>query len=195
MRKAIIERKTSETDISLSLSIDGDGANRIDSGCGFLNHMLSLFAFHGRFDLFIGCKGDTHIDDHHTVEDVGIALGQAFDQALGARGGIARYGSFLLPMDEALILCALDLSGRAHLSFEANIPSQKVGSFDTELVREFLLAFTRELGATAHIRQLSGENSHHIIEAMFKALGRAMRMACAKDGDSERVPSSKGMFA
>jgi len=194
MRKTAIERKTNETDISLSLALDGSGKYGIKSGCGFLDHMLSLFAFHGKFDLFVGCKGDTQVDDHHTVEDIGIALGQAFDEALGERRGIVRYGSFLLPMDEALILCAVDVSGRAHLTFDASIPAQKVGVFDTELVREFFLAVAREMGATIHIRQLSGENSHHIIEAMFKAFGRAMRMACAVEDEGGEIPSSKGIL-
>ena len=194
MRKTAIERKTNETDISLSLALDGSGKHGVKSGCGFLDHMLSLFAFHGKFDLFVGCKGDTQVDDHHTVEDIGIALGQAFDEALGERRGIVRYGSFLLPMDEALILCAVDVSGRAHLTFDASIPAQKVGVFDTELVREFFLAVAREMGATIHIRQLSGENSHHIIEAMFKAFGRAMRMACAVEDEGGEIPSSKGIL-
>ncbi len=195
MRTAEIARRTRETDISLRLNLDGGGFAGVDTGCGFLNHMLELFAFHGGFDLELSCKGDTQVDDHHTVEDVGIALGQAFFEALGDRAGIARYGSMLLPMDEALVLCAVDLSGRDTLGWRVSIPTQKVGSFDTELVKEFMLGFARSLRATLHFQQLAGENSHHIIEAMFKGLGRALRQAVSVDPASAgRAPSSKGML-
>ena len=195
MRKAEIARKTRETDITLKLNLDGGGFASIDTGCGFLNHMLELFAFHGGFDLELLCRGDTQVDDHHTVEDVGIALGQAVFEALGGRAGIARYGSMFLPMDEALVLCAIDLSGRDTLGWQVNIPTQKVGSFDTELVKEFMLGFVRSLRATLHFQQLAGENSHHIIEAMFKGLGRALRQAAAADpSKAGRAPSSKGML-
>lgn len=193
MRQAEIKRATRETDIALKLNIDGSGRAGIDTGCGFLNHMLELFAFHGSFDLTVSCRGDIDVDDHHTVEDVGIALGQAFADALGEKQGIARYGSFLLPMDEALVLIAVDLSGRDYLGWQMSIPTQKVGTFDTELVKEFMLAFTRTLRATIHVRQMAGENSHHIIEAMFKGLGRAMKAAVAIDpARANGVASSKG---
>ena len=195
MRTAEIARKTRETDIALKLNLDGKGFASIDTGCGFLNHMLELMAFHGGFDLELRCKGDTQVDDHHTVEDVGIALGQAIFEALGDRKGIARYGSMFLPMDEALVLCAIDLSGRDTLGWQVNIPTQKVGAFDTELVKEFMLGFVRSLRATLHFQQMAGENSHHIIEAMFKGLGRALRQAQAVDPASAgRTPSSKGML-
>jgi imidazoleglycerol-phosphate dehydratase len=182
-----------ETDIRLALRLDGAGLYDIQTGCGFLDHMLELFARHGRFDLSIRCEGDIRVDDHHTVEDVGIALGQAFGEALGERRGIRRYGSMLLPMDEALCLVAVDVSGRGHLSFDAALPAQKVGSFDTELVKEFFLAFVREAAATLHIRGFAGENTHHIIEAMFKAFGRAMNQAVQVDPDfADEIPSTKG---
>ena len=193
MRSAVIERKTAETDITLSLNIDGHGKSEIDTGCGFLNHMLELFARHGRFDLTVKCTGDMHVDAHHTTEDVGIALGSAFDRALGDRRGINRYGYFLLPMDEALIAAAIDISGRPFVGFDAAIPAQKVGDFDTELVKEFLLALSRTLGASIHIKQLAGENSHHIIEGIFKALSRALCCAAAiEPGFEEEIPSTKG---
>ena len=193
MRTSEIRRTTRETDISLTLNLDGKGFAEIDTGCGFLNHMLELFAFHGSFDLKVTCKGDTDVDDHHTVEDVGIALGQAFACALGEKKGVVRYGNFLLPMDEALVLTAVDLSGRDYLGYQVNIPTQKVGSFDTELVKEFMLAFTRTLRATLHFNQMAGENSHHIIEAMFKGLGRAMKQAVALDPTRAGLAaSSKG---
>lgn len=194
MRASSVSRKTAETDVRLSLKLDGTGASQIDTSCGFLDHMLTLFAFHGRFDLDISCKGDAAVDDHHSVEDVGIALGRALSEALGDRAGIARYGSFLLPMDEALVLCALDISGRAHLEYALSVPAQKVGSFDTELAREFFLAVARELKLTLHLRQLSGLNSHHILEAAFKGFGRAMRQAVAIDPDACGAPSSKGVI-
>ncbi len=196
MRQAEIRRTTRETDISLTLNLDGKGYAEIDTGCGFLNHMLELLAFHGSFDLTVTCKGDTDVDDHHTVEDVGIALGQAFFNALGDKKGIVRYGNFLLPMDEALVLTAIDLSGRDYLGYQVNIPTQKVGTFDTELVKEFMLAFTRTLRATLHFNQMAGENSHHIIEAMYKGLGRALKQAVAIDpARAGLAASSKGTLA
>ena len=193
MRKASIERKTAETDISLALALDGSGVSDIQSGVGFLDHMLTLFARHGRFDLRVKCLGDTQVDAHHSVEDIGICLGQAFREALGDKKGIARYGDTTLPMDEALILTAADISGRAYLACELSIPAQKVGDFDTELVAEFWAAFVRSAACTLHIRQLAGMNSHHIIEGVFKSAARTLRKACAIDpflGDE--VPSTKG---
>ena len=195
MRTANISRKTAETDIQLTLDLDGGGKSTIDTGCGFLDHMLTLFARHGRFDLTVKCDGDTNVDYHHTTEDIGIVLGQAFAEALGDKRGIRRYGSMLLPMDEALILCALDLSGRAHLEYALEIPTEKVGDFDTELTKEFFYAFVRTSAATLHLRQLSGENSHHIIEGAFKAFGRAMKDAVAIDeAYRDEIPSTKGML-
>lgn len=195
MRTAEISRKTAETDIKLKLNLDGTGASSIDTGCGFLDHMLTLFARHGRVDLDVTCRGDTQVDYHHSTEDIGIALGTALDAALGDKRGIRRYGSMLLPMDEALVLCALDLSGRAHLTYALDIPTQKVGGFDTELTEEFFLALARCARATLHLRQLSGTNSHHIIEAAFKALGRALRQAVEIDGAAaDEVPSTKGVL-
>lgn len=193
MRTAVIARKTNETDIRVSLTLEGRGSYQIDAGCGFLNHMLELFARHGRLDLEAVCRGDTQVDDHHTVEDVGIALGQAFAQALGDRRGIRRYGQWLLPMDEALVLVAADVSGRGMLCWEAALPAAKVGTFDTELVKEFFIALAREAGITLHIRQLAGENTHHIIEAMFKGAGRTLRQAVEIDPDfADEIPSTKG---
>ena len=168
MRQAEINRKTGETDISLSLSLDGSGKCGINTGCGFLNHMLELFAKHSRFDLNVSCIGDTDVDYHHTVEDIGIVLGQAFSQSLGDKGGITRYGSMILPMDETLVLTAVDISGRAYLNFDAQMPSQKVGEMDTELVEEFFWAFVRSSNVTLHIKLLDGKNTHHIIEVIFK---------------------------
>lgn len=195
MRQSIIERKTAETDIKLSLSLDGKGESKIDTGCGFLDHMLTLFSKHGRFDLAVSCKGDVEVDFHHTVEDVGICLGKAFKEALGECRGIVRYGSFLMPMDEALVLCAVDISGRNNLSYGLDIPSNKVGDFDTELVVEFMLALVRNAGICIHLRQLDGMNSHHIIEAAFKGLARALSMAVAIDKNfADEVPSTKGML-
>ena len=195
MREAQINRRTAETDISLKLELDGTGVSKIDTGCGFMDHMLTLFARHGRFDLTVKCVGDTHVDDHHSVEDIGICLGQAFAQALGDMGGIQRYGSTLLPMDEALLLTAVDISGRAHLSYEVAIPTQKIGTFDTELVKEFWLAFVRRANVTLHIRQLAGENSHHIVEGMFKSAARTFRAACAIDPAlNGEIPSTKGIL-
>ncbi|MGI5935403.1 MAG: imidazoleglycerol-phosphate dehydratase HisB [Oscillospiraceae bacterium] len=193
MRKAKITRKTKETDISLELCLEGSGRCQIDTGCGFLNHMLELFAVHGSFDLTVMCVGDANVDYHHTVEDVAIVLGRAFDEALMERRGICRYGSFILPMDEALVLATVDISGRGVLGYGLSFPTEKIGDFDTELVREFMSAFSRSLGAAVHLRQLAGENSHHIAEAAFKALARAMKAAVAIDDRSPgRIPSSKG---
>ena len=195
MRKSQITRNTAETQINLSLSLDGMGTSSIDTGCGFLDHMLTLFAKHGRFDLDIKCKGDTNVDYHHTVEDIGIALGTALKEALGDMRGINRYADIILPMDESLILCAVDISGRSYLGFDAEIPSAKIGDFDSELVEEFLLGFTRKAECTLHVRRLSGTNSHHIIEGAFKALGRALREAVAIDaGFADEIPSTKGVL-
>ena len=195
MRAFELKRNTAETQISLSLNLDGSGAGTIDTGCGFLDHMLTLFAKHGRFDLSVSCKGDTQVDDHHTVEDVGICLGQAFKETLGNLRGVTRYGSMLLPMDEALILSAVDLSGRSMLCYDLQIPTEKVGTFDTELCEEFWLAFTRCAACTLHIRQLSGTNSHHIIEGTFKSVARSLRQAVAIDpAAAGEIPSTKGVL-
>lgn len=195
MRKAEINRKTAETDISLALNLDGMGKAIIATGCGFLDHMLILFAKHGRFDLNLTCTGDTFVDYHHSAEDIGICLGQAFAKALGSKKGIKRYADIILPMDEALILCACDVSGRGMLSFDLDIPTQKVGDFDTELVKEFFIAFTRTSDVTLHLKQLSGENSHHIIEGAFKAFGRVMAGACEIDERyKDEIPSTKGVI-
>lgn len=195
MRTSATTRKTAETDIALALNLDGTGKSALVTGIGFLDHMLTLFARHGGFDLDISCKGDLAVDGHHSVEDMGICLGTAFREALGDKRGITRYGSFLLPMDEALVLVALDISGRAHLSYGLSIPAQKVGDFDTELVEEFLLGFCRSMGLTLHVKQLAGTNSHHIIEAAFKGLGRALKQAVAIDADhADEIPSTKGML-
>ncbi len=193
MRQAKRSRKTAETDISLQLNLDGTGKSAIDTGVGFLNHMLTLFAAHGRFDLIVQCTGDTQVDDHHSVEDIGICLGQAFAAALGDKRGITRYGSFLLPMDEALILTAVDISGRSCLCCELDIPAQKIGTFDTELVEEFLQAFVRCCPMSLHVRQLAGKNSHHIVEGLFKSLARSLKAAVALDG-SDAIPSTKGVL-
>ena len=195
MRTAEIIRTTKETDISLSLNLDGKGESKINSGCGFLDHMLTLFAKHGRFDLVLSCKGDTEVDYHHTAEDIGIALGDAFKNALSDKKGIVRYGSTILPMDEALILSALDLSGRSFLKYDISIPSSKVGDFDTELVEEFWLGFTRRAECTLHIKELSGSNSHHIIEGIFKSVARSFKDAVKIDPDfSDEIPSTKGVL-
>ena len=195
MRTSNIKRTTAETDIFLTLNLDGTGVSQIETGCGFLDHMLTLFAKHGRFDLIVTCKGDTQVDDHHTVEDIGIALGVAFADALGNKRGICRYGSTILPMDESLILTAVDLSGRACLGYELNIPTQKVGTFDTELVEELLLGFVRNAAATVHVRQLAGTNSHHIIEGTFKSLARSLKAAVAIDIPfADEIPSTKGVL-
>lgn len=193
MRSYEIVRKTAETDIQLSLNLDGTGRSSIDTGCGFLNHMLTLFAAHGKFDLTVKCTGDTDVDDHHSVEDIGICLGLAFQNALGDKRGITRYGSFLLPMDEALILAAVDISGRSCLCYGLEIPTEKIGSFDTELVEEFFLAFTRNCPMSLHLRQMAGKNAHHIVEGAFKSLGRALKAAVALDGTNE-IPSTKGVL-
>ena len=195
MRTAQIKRKTAETDICLSLNLDGSGVSNIQTGCGFLNHMLTLFAKHGRFDLNVTCNGDIDVDDHHTVEDIGIALGDAFAQALSEKRGIIRYGDIMLPMDEALILCAVDISGRSCLCYDLQIPTEKVGTFDTELTEEFYQGFTRRAGLTLHIRQLAGTNSHHIIEGSFKAVARVLRAAVAIDAAyANEIPSTKGVL-
>ena len=195
MRVAEINRQTAETDIRLRLELDGTGLSQIHTGCGFLDHMLTLFARHGRFDLSVACKGDTYVDDHHTVEDTGICLGDAFAQALGDKRGVVRYGSMLLPMDEALVLTAVDLSGRGMLCYGLDIPTAKVGTFDTELVEEFLIALARRGDMTIHVRQLAGSNSHHIIEGAFKSLARSLAMAVAIDQRfSQEIPSTKGVL-
>ncbi len=195
MRQAEIKRTTKETDIALALNVDGTGESTIDTGCGFLNHMLTLFAKHGRFDLTVTCRGDVEVDYHHTTEDIGIALGEAFFEALGDKRGITRYGSFALPMDETLILAAVDLSGRSYLGYCLEIPTEKVGDFDTELVEEFWLGFVRNAECNLHIRQLSGTNSHHIIEGTFKAVARAMKQAVSIDElYKDEIPSTKGVL-
>ncbi len=195
MRTYELQRKTAETNISLSLNLDGTGTANIDSGCGFLDHMLTLFARHGRFDLTVKCVGDTQVDDHHTVEDIGICLGEAFAKALGDKRGICRYGNMMLPMDEALILSAVDLSGRSLLAYDMDIPTEKVGTFDTQLNEEFWLAFTRCAACTLHIRQLAGKNSHHIIEGTFKSVARSLRQAVAMDASCpNEIPSTKGVL-
>lgn len=195
MRTATIHRKTAETDIALTLNLDGTGVSEINSGCGFLDHMLTLFAKHGRFDLTLSCKGDVEVDDHHTVEDIGIALGEAFKVALGDKRGIVRYGSMILPMDESLILSAVDLSGRSYLGYDVSIPAEKVGSFDTELGEEFWLAFVRNSLSTLHIVQLSGKNSHHILEGSFKSVARSLRAAVSIDPAARNeIPSTKGVL-
>ena len=196
MRTATINRTTGETDISLVLTLDGTGTSDCRTGCGFLDHMLTLFAKHGRFDLTVTCTGDTQVDDHHTVEDIGICLGQAFAKALGDKKGIVRYGDITLPMDEALILAAVDISGRGAFFDTLAIPTQKVGTFDTELCKEFFIAFARDGGITLHIRQLAGCNSHHIIEGAFKAVARSLKAAVTIDqAFADEVPSTKGMLA
>ena len=195
MRTAQINRKTAETDIRLVLNVDGSGQSDIHTGVGFLDHMLTLFSRHGRFDLQVKCEGDTWVDDHHTTEDIGIALGQAFREALGEKRGIMRYGDTTLPMDEALILSAVDFSGGAYLGFDLPLPTEKVGSFDTELVEEFFLGFVRNAACTLHIRKLAGTNTHHIIEGTFKSVGRTLRKACAIDPEAEsEIPSTKGVL-
>ena len=193
MRTCEVNRKTAETDIQLSLNLDGTGKSSVDTGCGFLNHMLTLFAAHGKFDLTVRCAGDTEVDDHHSVEDIGICLGTAFREALGDKRGITRYGSMLLPMDEALILCAVDISGRSCLVFALDIPTEKIGTFDTELVEEFFLAFVRNCPMSLHVKQLAGRNSHHIVEGAFKAAARALKTAAAADG-SDEIPSTQGVL-
>lgn len=195
MRTASIQRNTLETQIALTIELDGKGMSNVATGCGFLDHMLTLFARHGRFDLTVSCNGDHQVDDHHTVEDVGICLGTAFREALGDLRGICRYGSTTLPMDETLILSAVDISGRSMLRYTASIPTEKVGTFDTELTEEFWTAFARYAGITLHIRQLDGTNSHHIIEGMFKSVARSLRAAVAIDpAFRDEIPSTKGVL-
>ncbi|MBE6808696.1 MAG: imidazoleglycerol-phosphate dehydratase HisB [Ruminococcaceae bacterium] len=195
MRTAEISRKTNETDIKLKLNIDGTGESKINSGCGFLDHMLTLLARHARFDLEVTCKGDTEVDYHHTVEDIGIVLGDALKQTLGDMRGIVRYGSFLLPMDETLILSAVDISGRSHLAYGLEIPAQKVGDFDTELTEEFFISVVRHADITLHINQISGTNSHHIIEGAFKSVARSLKAAVAIDKSfADEIPSTKGVL-
>ena len=195
MRTAKLRRTTGETDVAVVLDLDGTGKSEISTGCGFLDHMLTLFARHGRFDLTVQAKGDTWVDDHHTVEDVGITLGDAFAQALGEKRGVTRYGSTILPMDEALILTAVDLSGRGLLCYDLAIPTEKVGTFDTQLTREFFAAFARRADLTLHVKQLAGANSHHIIEGAFKSLARSLRTAVAIDpAAAGEVPSTKGVL-
>ena len=195
MRTATINRKTKETDISLKINLDGKGDSKIDSGCGFLDHMLTLFAKHGRFDLEVTCKGDTEVDDHHTVEDIGISLGQAFKEAIGDKKGLVRYGYMILPMDEALILSAVDFSGRAYLGYDMLIPTEKVGTFDTELVEEFWYGFVRNAECTLHIKELDGTNSHHIIEGAFKSVAHSLKDAVKIDDKfQDEVLSTKGVL-
>lgn len=195
MRTGTVNRKTNETDISLTLHLDGTGQADVRTGCGFLDHMLTLFAAHGCFDLTLRCDGDTQVDDHHTVEDIGICLGLAFAQAVGDKRGIARYGDRCLPMDEALILSAVDISGRGMLVYDLHIPTEKVGSFDTQLAKEFFIAFATRAGITLHLRQLSGENSHHIIEGAFKSVAHSLADAVAVDGRRVgQLPSTKGVL-
>lgn len=195
MRQAKIERNTTETKIQLELRLDGSGKAQIDTGVGFFNHMLDLFTKHSRFDLCVTCDGDRKIDDHHSVEDIGIALGQAFASCLGNKKGIRRYGSMFLPMDESLILCALDLSGRSFLRYDIHFQTEKIGNFDTQLVREFWEAFTREAKVTLHVQQYAGENSHHIAEAIFKSVARSLRMAVSIDPElQDEIPSTKGVL-
>ena len=195
MRNAKIERKTAETNIMLTLELDGNGIADVATGCGFLDHMLTLFAHHGGFDLCVRCQGDTWVDDHHTVEDVGICLGQAFVNALGEKRGITRYGNFILPMDESLILSAVDISGRSYLGYDLQIPTFKIGTFDTELVEEFFLAFVRQCPMSLHIRKLAGTNSHHIVEGAFKSVARSLKAAVAVDEKNpDAIPSTKGVL-
>ena len=195
MRTSCQKRKTAETDISLCLALDGSGKSTINSGCGFMDHMLTLFAAHGKFDLTLECKGDTYVDYHHSVEDIGITLGKAFAEALGDKRGIKRYGDCILPMDEAVIMTAVDFSGREYLGYFLDIPTEKVGDFDTELVEEFFYGFVRNAGCALHIRQLSGRNSHHIIEGTFKSVARSLRAAVEKDEKfRNEIPSTKGVL-
>lgn len=195
MRVAEISRKTAETDVYVKINLDGTGVNDISTGIGFLDHMLVLFSKHGRFDLTVKCNGDLEVDGHHTTEDIGIALGQTFKEALGDKRGIKRYGSTILPMDEALILTAVDISGRPYLRYRMQIPAPMVGDFDTELLREFVIAFAFNAGITLHVRRLDGVNSHHIIEGTFKSLGRTMRKAVSiDDGAKDEIPSTKGVL-
>ena len=193
MRTATINRKTAETDIQLTLNLDGSGKSAVKTGIGFMDHMLTLFAAHGKFDLELTCKGDIEVDDHHSAEDIGICLGKAFEEALGEKRGITRYGSFILPMDEALILSAADLSGRTCLCYDLAIPTEKIGTFDSELVEEFWLAFTRQCPMSLHVRKLAGTNAHHIAEGCFKSVARTLKAAVALDG-TDAIPSTKGVL-
>ncbi len=195
IREVTLKRETTETNIELILNLDGVGRYHVDTGCGFLNHMLELFARHGRFDLNLKCTGDAHVDYHHTAEDIGIALGQAFARALGEMRGIKRYGSFIMPMDEVLMMCAVDISGRATLGYDITCPTEKVGDFDVECAKEFWLALARNLPATLHFKQFSGENTHHILEAAFKGMARALASAVRIDKEhADEIPSTKGML-
>lgn len=195
MRRSEINRKTNETSVKIDLTLEGDGGADISTGSGFFDHMMTLFAVHGKFDLFIRCEGDTEVDFHHSIEDIGICLGSAFREALGDMRGIIRYADAVIPMDEALVLCAADISGRSYLDFDIGKLTEKAGNFDTELVMEFFAAFTRSAGITLHIKTISGLNTHHIIEACFKAFARVMRKAVSEDPDfSESIPSSKGIL-
>ena len=195
MRTSTVNRKTAETDVSLTLNLDGSGVSAVDSGCGFLDHMLTLFSRHGGFDLTLTCKGDTYVDDHHTVEDIGICLGKALAEALGDKRGIKRYGDRILPMDETLILSAVDISGRGGCFLDLSIPTEKVGTFDTQLCEEFFIALAQNGGLTLHIRQLAGRNSHHIIEGVFKSVARSLGEAVSIDGkNADRIPSTKGLL-
>ena len=196
MRTSTINRKTAETNIALTLSLDGTGASSVNTGCGFLDHMLTLFARHGGFDLSVTCKGDTYVDDHHTVEDIGICLGQALAKTLGDKRGIRRYGDRILPMDETLILSAVDISGRGGCYMELDIPTEKVGTFDTQLCEEFFIALAQNAGLTLHVRQLAGRNSHHIIEGTFKSVARSLGEAVSIDpAHADDIPSTKGVIA
>lgn len=195
MRFAEIQRTTAETDIYMTLNLDGEGGGNVDTECGFLDHMLTLFAHHGRFDLKVHCTGDIHVDYHHVVEDIGICLGQAFAKAMGDKKGLTRYGSTILPMDESLILTAVDISGRGACFYEMDIPTEKVGDFDTELDQEFWTAFARHAGITLHLRQLAGKNSHHILEGAYKSMARSLKAAVTVDSAlGEKVNSTKGML-
>ena len=195
MRNAFIKRDTAETQIELSLNLDGKGESELDIPCGFLDHMLTLFARHSGFDLKINAKGDTFVDDHHLAEDLGICLGKAFKEALGDMKGITRYGFMLLPMDEALIETAVDISGRPYLSYKLDIPTEKVGNFDTELIEEFFISFTRNADITLHIISRDGKNSHHIIEGAFKSVARTLRRAVEIDERfANEIPSTKGVL-
>ena len=195
MRTAQINRKTNETDISLTLNIDGTGVSNINSGCGFLDHMLTILSRHARFDIDLTCKGDTEVDFHHTTEDIGIVLGLALNEALGDMRGITRYGSMILPMDETLIMSAVDISGRPHLEYCLNIPAAKVGDFDTELTEEFFISLVRNAKLTLHINQLAGSNSHHIIEGAFKSVARSLKTAVKLDEEyKNEIPSTKGVL-
>ena len=195
MRESTIERNTTETRISLRLDLDGSGKYDISTGCGFLDHMLQLFSRHGRFDLIVKCDGDTQVDYHHTVEDIGIALGEAFREAMGSKAGIRRYADIILPMDEVLMICAVDISGRSWLGYDVTMPQAKVGDMDTELVKEFFLGFTRKAELTLHFKELAGENTHHVIEGMFKAFGRVMDQATSIDEKyRDEIPSTKGLI-